>query len=303
MFPHYRSKQSPRHSLDRIADHNSTGGGRHDFVRCRRREILYARPGLRDSCPAGIQKLYIACIASSVLLRISFMALNTTAAIHYRAFVLWLKRCSMYTHPNKLAHMKNAINFVLFYLGWIVCVSGAAYGYFWLGPLTIAGIVTVHLLLSGAAWRRELLLLATIGLLGPISDSLYILTGMLSYAGVEPGRWIAPSWIIALWIGFAMTLNFSLGWLKHRYELAAAFGALGGPLSYWAGVRLGAVDWAASPWLVCVVLALVWTLLMPATAWLARRLCDRDETLALSGSSVVAERSPFAGHSRERDIL
>jgi hypothetical protein len=39
----------------------------------------------------------------------------------------------------------------------------------------------------------------------------------------------------------ATTLNLSLRWLHGRFLLASVFGAIGGPLAFLAGERLGAV--------------------------------------------------------------
>jgi hypothetical protein len=44
-----------------------------------------------------------------------------------------------------------------------------------------------------------------------------------------------------MWIAFATTLNVSMRWLRGRPELALLFGAVGGPLAFYAGERLGAV--------------------------------------------------------------
>ena len=51
-----------------------------------------------------------------------------------------------------------------------------------------------------------------------------------------------PYWILAMWALFATTLNASLGWLHGRPALAGALGMLSGPLAYWAGARLGAIE-------------------------------------------------------------
>jgi hypothetical protein len=54
--------------------------------------------------------------------------------------------------------------------------------------------------------------------------------------------WLAPVWIIAMWAGFATLLHVALRWLLPHRWLAALLGAVGGPLAYYAGMRLGAVN-------------------------------------------------------------
>jgi hypothetical protein len=82
----------------------------------------------------------------------------------------------------------------------------------------------------------------------------------------------APHWMVALWMMFATTLNVSLAWMKRSLLLAAALGATGGPLAYWAGAALGGLSFAPgydarALWF----LAIGWGVLTPALVLLARR--------------------------------
>lgn len=176
-----------------------------------------------------------------------------------------------------------AINFVLFQLGWFACVLGAANGKPWLGPVVVASAVALHMVRA----RRplpELRLVLYAMLLGLVVDSLLMATGWLRYPS---GLWLpglAPYWIVAMWGLFATTLNLSLAWLRGRPLLAAVMGAVGGPLSYLAGERLGGIELlAAAPALVA--LALAWAVAMPTLAWLALR-CDGISLRYLPGYAM-----------------
>ena len=84
--------------------------------------------------------------------------------------------------------------------------------------------------------------------------------------------------MIGLWMNFAATLNVSMAWLRGRYLLAAAFGAIGGPLAYYGGAKLGATE--ALPSLNgMLVLAVGWGIMTPLLVWLAR-ICRRSATLS-----------------------
>jgi len=48
--------------------------------------------------------------------------------------------------------------------------------------------------------------------------------------------------MVMLWALFASTINVSLRWLKHKRELAIFIGAIAGPVAYWSGARLGALQ-------------------------------------------------------------
>jgi hypothetical protein len=76
--------------------------------------------------------------------------------------------------------------------------------------------------------------------------------------------------MVALWGLFAIALNVTLRWLRRRYLLAAVLGAVCGPASFVAGVKLGAAQFVDRvPALA--VLAVVWAVAMPLLVWLAQR--------------------------------
>jgi len=74
--------------------------------------------------------------------------------------------------------------------------------------------------------------------------------------------------MVCLWLNFAATLNVSMAWLSGRYLLAAAFGAIGGPLAYYSGARLGATE-ALPTTNGMLLLAVGWGLMTPLLVWLA----------------------------------
>ena len=83
--------------------------------------------------------------------------------------------------------------------------------------------------------------------------------------------------MICLWLNFAATLNVSMAWLRGRYILAAAFGAVGGPLAYYSGARLGATE-ALPTTTGMLLLAIGWGIMTPLLVWLARALSGGKKT-------------------------
>jgi hypothetical protein len=161
----------------------------------------------------------------------------------------------------------RAVNFVAFYAGWFAGVAGAGRGWRFLGPAVVIGLVALHLRLVPDA-RREALVITTVAVLGFCVDTLQTVLGVLAFGDGGSTAWVPPLWLLALWVIFATTLRVSFGWLAGRDALAATLGAVVGPLSYWAGVRLGA---AAFPnmTLSFVALAFEWALMLPLAVWLA----------------------------------
>lgn len=154
-------------------------------------------------------------------------------------------------------------NFVLFQLGWLACVAGAANGYAREGALVAALIVAWHVA-RAARPAREALLALVAALLGSGFETLLVAAGLVC---VEQGVF----WLVALWALFATTLNLSLRALQTRLWIAAAFGAVGGPLAYYAGARLGALQFL-DPLAMLAALAVGWAAATPLLLSLARRL-------------------------------
>ncbi|MED5618501.1 DUF2878 domain-containing protein [Ideonella sp. BN130291] len=175
--------------------------------------------------------------------------------------------------PARLAPARVILNAAGFQLGWFACVLGAARGEAALGTGVAALLLALHVA-TAPRRRQEALLIGGVVLLGFAWDSALAAAGIVRYdTGVLlPGT--APYWIGALWALFAATLNSSMRWIRHRWRVALAFGALGGPLSFWAGVRLGAAAFPDTT-LALAALSLGWAVWMPLLVHLAARL-DRS---------------------------
>ncbi len=161
------------------------------------------------------------------------------------------------------------VNFILFQMGWFACVLGAAHGQPWLGTGIAAAIVAFH---GYCAVRpaEEFKLLGIAVLIGLLWDSLLVMLGWIAYPNGTFLTGVAPHWILALWALFATALNVSMHWLKQRLMIAVVLGAVCGPLSYWAAVRLGAATFVV-PQSAVIALAAGWALIMPALLLLSRR--------------------------------
>lgn len=167
--------------------------------------------------------------------------------------------------------MALAVNVLLFQLGWFACVLGAAHGLPWLGVGAAAPIVAWHVA-RAVRPRRELALIAVAVLIGALFETLLAQSGWLRFD--DAGMLIAgtaPVWMVALWALFATTLNVSMRALRSRWVVAVLLGAVGAPLAYWGGARLGALELVtAGPALAAI--AVGWAGLTPLLFSAARKL-------------------------------
>ena len=160
------------------------------------------------------------------------------------------------------------LNFILFQAGWFACVLGAASGRPWMGAGIGAALALTHLALSRSP-RDEAMLLAGALALGVLVDTAHVRMGTLAFTGGMVHPEFAPPWILVMWVQFASTLHYSLGWLERRYVLGACLGAVAGAGAYWAGVRLGAADFGPDTAQALLRIALSWGVSLPVLLRLA----------------------------------
>jgi len=168
-------------------------------------------------------------------------------------------------HRTTPAAYRPWMNAILYQCVWFVGVLGREP----LAPIAFA-LLALHLALCRER-GAELALLAAAAALGVAIDSMLTLAGVFVFdptATVLP----IPAWLVAIWLAFAATLRNALRFLLSRLPLAIVAGAVGGPLSYLAAARLGAVSLPLGTWPTAAVLALVWAFTMPALIMLARAI-------------------------------
>lgn len=163
-------------------------------------------------------------------------------------------------------------NIVLFQLGWFACVLGGAYGYALIGSLLAVAIILLHCYRAvDSLSESRLLVLALIT--GLIFESIITWQGLARYNHGQLFDVMAPLWMILMWPLFATTLNLSMRWLKNLNPvLIGLFGAAFAPLAYYAGYKLGAVEYDHLT-LSLSIIAIAWAVLLPA---LVRLSLDLD---------------------------
>lgn len=172
--------------------------------------------------------------------------------------------------------MSPVLQFAAFQAFWFAAVLGAGAGHVWLGVLALVPYLAWMLARErGRAALASRWIVA--GLLGSLADGGLAAAGLIRYPTVGPGwpAWLVAPFIVALWIAFATLPHVSLAWLARRPVLAALLGAVGGPLSFAAGARAGAVDPGASAPATYAVLALEYALATPLLLRWVRRSEDR----------------------------
>lgn len=184
--------------------------------------------------------------------------------------------------------MNALFNALVFYAVWFSAVWLAGTGQP-LPALSIClGAVAFHLAVTSPSPRwREMMVVGLSALMGLGLETAFIAGGLTAFPMPASGAlgptnipgwtggllaWAPPVWLIGLWAAFGTLLNVSLAPLKKRPGLAAGLAALGGPASYYAGERLGAITLAEPRMLTLAILGAAWVIVFPlllrASSWL-----------------------------------
>ena len=174
-------------------------------------------------------------------------------------------------------------NFLLFQLGWFACVLGGAYDQALLGSLIAMMVIAYHFYQAPHALQEFQLLLVAL-LIGFVFESIVTSQEFARYSHGQLLDDIAPLWMILMWPLFATTLNLSMRWLKGIAPLLVALiGALFAPLAYYAGNRLGAVEY--DDLIVSMgLIAIAWAVLLPAMVTMSLKLNGYSVSFIKPGS-------------------
>ncbi|PKH27338.1 DUF2878 domain-containing protein [Pseudomonas fluorescens] len=159
--------------------------------------------------------------------------------------------------------LKSLANAALFQCGWFACVLGG--DSLWL--LVGLAVLLVHLLWISSLTDEGALIIG-VTLAGTLLDTLLRTLGVFHFS--EPGPLI-PFWLMLLWALLATTLRHCLAWSARPWWRAALLGAVGGPLSYYAGSELAGVQFGYGLGPTMVGLAVLWAMVFPLLAAAATR--------------------------------
>lgn len=162
--------------------------------------------------------------------------------------------------------MNPIVNIVAYQVLCCSLVLGAGQGLDVFGLGLLLAWLPIHARLSDEP-GKDFALFAVLVVVGPLLDTSFIQSGLVSYAGAAPWEGFAPYWIIAMWGTFALSLRHSLRWVMQNPLVAVLFGSVGAPLAYLSGVQFGAAELQAPLWAAWGAIAVGWALLLTLLRW------------------------------------
>ncbi|NNE37445.1 MAG: DUF2878 domain-containing protein [Gammaproteobacteria bacterium] len=167
------------------------------------------------------------------------------------------------------------LNFILFQAGWFITVYSASLGLVWFGPIFSLCWLYTHLGIHTDTKYVDLMIVIFSAAIGFSLDSLMVLTNVISFSENASLGYPSSIWMIALWINLALTLNHSLGWLKEKLIVSSIFAAIGGPLAYFAGSKLGVISFQNTS-ISLLALSCMWAIAMPLLFYVLEFFSSRE---------------------------
>jgi hypothetical protein len=135
-------------------------------------------------------------------------------------------------------------------------------------------LVAVHLWLAKDRALQVKLTLVAAGI-GLVADTAQLWGGVFVFPHGVVVKWLPPPWMSVLWMQFATTFHYSMNWMSRRYAASACFGLVGAPLAFFAGERLGAIEFLAPRLTHYAVLAAVWSVTIPLLIYISDHMAAR----------------------------
>ena len=165
------------------------------------------------------------------------------------------------------------INYLGFYIVWVVCVAAAHLSRPFLAVLVAAGFLLLHLAFVSDDRKKEALFIALLTAYGAVNETLLSFLGAVTYEGA---LWRGVAWwTLALWASFATTYWHAFSWLNSRPLLAAVLGATVAPICYAWVKSMGAIVYQNGEMRAMIAIALVWAWTLPCTFYMSQLLRRR----------------------------
>ncbi len=178
-----------------------------------------------------------------------------------------------------------------FQVQWLALVWSA--GHAWSAVVcggTVA-LVALELRLAGDRMGASLLYLLAAVAAGGAMDTALTAAGVLIPLRVAMPPPLPPLWLVGLWVAFAGFLRVVLTYLQGRPTAQWLVGAVGGPVAYWSGSRMGAIGFGIALPAALSVLGVLWGCMCVALFWLDARI----------GRASDGTASPWLPRRREPD--
>ncbi|MDC1296448.1 DUF2878 domain-containing protein [Alphaproteobacteria bacterium] len=139
-----------------------------------------------------------------------------------------------------MLNLYKVFTIIGFKITWLSCVFGEIY--YGSLPGFLIGLLFVILFFSFSKNKiKSFILVSCFSIAGYLFDSV-LSAFHLFKINAETNLLFLPIWFLVLWPSFCCLLINVLSFLKHNNLLSTSLGLIFGPLSYYAGVKIGLAE-------------------------------------------------------------
>ncbi len=165
----------------------------------------------------------------------------------------------------------SLLNSLCYTTGWFWCVLFGIHGQSIVATIGAVFLILLQLYCTKikdiALYIEDLLLIIFSAPLGALLEIFFIQTNLIYYTNTT--KMIPPIWIVLLYPLFSLLLNHSLKIIKKNYLASFLFGFLCAPLSYIAGISLGALTFPNPLLQTWIMIGICWGLFLSLLAKIA----------------------------------
>jgi hypothetical protein len=158
--------------------------------------------------------------------------------------------------------IKASFNPLVFILGIAISLYGAVYNH---AIICGAGIIAL-LIVHAVSWKQpfaEVSVIIMAGIIGACVETINVALGFYEYGTPTFQNALLPTWIITIWFVTGATIRHTLHWLSRHLYLSSMMGALLGGLIYFAGSKLGVIQFRGDSNRFLFLAILLWALAFP----------------------------------------
>ena len=173
---------------------------------------------------------------------------------------------------KELSAKKITLNALLFKIGWWSCVILGAQNHSYYAFALALILVLMHFKWVSIDRLRDFKIIAAVTLFGFVLDSILSYFGFFEFPKNNPNNFLAPIWLVSLWMLFATTMEYSLRKLQDKPWSSFLFGFLGGPVSYAAGRGFEILVFPNHFYTSLFLVGLIWGALVPGLYFVFKRM-------------------------------
>ncbi|WP_455223267.1 DUF2878 domain-containing protein [Kaarinaea lacus] len=160
------------------------------------------------------------------------------------------------------AVFKMTFNPAVLLLGVGISLYGAVYDKYIICGFAILTILILHVV-SSKLPLVEICVIIMTGVIGACVETINVMMAVYQYGTPTFQDALLPTWVVTIWFVIGAAIRHTFHWLSRHLLISSMMGALLGGLIYFAGSKLGVIQFRGDSNRFLVLAILLWALAFP----------------------------------------